>query len=72
MSSRITTGKLGLENLSEKDGGRSRERGIKEILIQATVQGTISVANMCLCFRRISDTREKTALLNQIHHSFLA
>ena len=33
---------------------------------------TISVLSTCLCFRRISDTREKTALLNQIHHSFLA
>ena len=67
---------MGQEDSREGGGGRSGEREIgrerKEILIQATVQGMTSSLSRCLCFRRISDTREKPALLYQILHSFLA
>ena len=43
-----------------------RERDIKEILIEATVQGTISAPSRCLRFRRIWDTRQKPARLYKI------
>ena len=66
MPSWITTGKFGSggfqrmlrrekwrESETERNSERERER--TEILIQATVQGTISLPSTCLCFRRILD-----------------
>ena len=59
---------------SKRDGMKdiSRRRDIKDILIQATVQGRITSPRKFLCFRRISDTRDKPALLYQMLHCFLA
>lgn len=61
----------GRERQKETDRERQRERDIKEILIQATVQGSISAPSSCLCFRRISKTRGKLALFCQFFHSFV-
>lgn len=55
-----------------KEGEFEREREINEVLTQAPVHGKISVLSRCLCFRRISDTREKAALLYKIIQSILA
>jgi len=44
---------------AEREREREREREIKEILIQATVQGMISATSRCLCFRKIWDTSGK-------------
>ena len=51
------------EDFTEIEGGRigEREREIKEILIQETVQGTISGPRRSLWSSRISDKREKIA-----------
>jgi len=51
---------------------REREREIKEIVIQATAQGTFSAPKRCLYFRRITDTREKPAHVYKILHFFRA
>ena len=45
---------------------------IKEILIQATVQGKISGLRRCECFRWISNFREETAHFSNIIHSLLS
>ena len=58
---------------AEEDRERVREgeREREEILIQATVQGMISVTSRCLCFRWIANIREKPALLYEILRFFL-
>ena len=63
---------LGQDDFRESEGGRrgewwrererDRERERQDILIQTTVQGTISAPSRYLCFRWIADIREKPAL----------
>ena len=45
----------------ELEKERESEIKIKEILIQETLHGMTSAQSRVLCFRRISDTREKPA-----------
>ena len=56
----------------ELEKERESEIKIKEILIQETLHGMTSAQSRVLCFRRISDTREKPAHFYQVFHSFLA
>ena len=57
---------------NEREKSRERDIEIQEIFIQATVHGTITEPNMCLCFWRISDTRENLALFYHILNCFVA
>ena len=59
-------GNLAQEDLREIEGGKIRGRERSEILLQATVQGTISLPRRCLYFRRILDIRDILGLLYKI------
>ena len=59
----MNEGELVREREAEKDRERDKERERNQILLQVIVQCRTSVPSKCLCFRKISDTSEKPALL---------
>jgi len=69
---KLKGGKGESERAREKEIKKKREREVKELLIQATVNGRIIAPRTCLGLRWISHQWEKPAHLYQSLLSFMA